>query len=968
MKPIPLLFVFAYLSFGMFSQPAVAQQALVDSLRLALQNHPQQDSNQAHLYYRLAEELRWINTDEAFEYAGKAIEVSLSINHPASLAKSTFIMGRMYSGKGKPDSARYYFKKAIQVSQENDLIKWEARAYGEWSIVEYTTGNDDEAIRLLQAAIPLAEQSKEKSLLGGLYVNIAGIFFQQGEYKKALQYELRGYRLFLEDPDHRISGIMSNIGQEYGALGQNDSALYYMHKAVEEAYKWNDSAGIAYGYSCLGDQFKETGNGDSAFAYYQKALFYYNAIGHLDPQVGGMYGSMGETLLAKNQFEEALIYLKKSEEILEEAQYLDQLQYTFKSLSETYRALGNTEMAYQYLAKYSTLHDTLTAIAKTNATAELERKFSIAQKEKEIELLNKDNLLQEEEAKQQRLLKNIFIGGAALLLLVAFLLLNRYRLKQQAAAQLEEKNKLIEREKQRAEQSEKFKSQFLANMSHEIRTPLNAISGFTHLLFDVNDENKRLQYLNAIKKSSDNLMVVINDVLDLSKLEAGKMELKKNPFRLTELLHFIYESFQLKAAEKKLEWKIEQSENLTEYVSGDAPRLTQVLMNLAGNAFKFTGRGAVRLQATAEPGGFIRFAVTDSGPGIAASQMRNVFESFVQADAGDRHQSGGTGLGLTISRNLVALMGGTLQVISEEGKGAVFFFSIPLEAANENEWLRHQQRELIYEEDLGEELEGIQVLAAEDNEYNRLLLSDTLKKFIPRVNLSVFNDGKELTDWLQQPESRLAEQATVVLLDVQMPRLDGYETAKFIRGQLPAPAKNLPIIALTASVIRSDLDRCMQAGMNAYVPKPFSAAELLTKMLRVLEKTVPVSSPHSTPILSEEIPAGSTHIRLEVLKKLVGNDEEEIQRHLQLFNEMIPARLTLISEALELEDFDAVRKLVHVMKPQLAGLGLHHIRQLAESIETNFHREEKIRQEAVLVLKYGQQAVEEVRHELGIII
>lgn len=961
----------------MLAGSAMAQNKLADSLRISLEQHPAADTMRAYIIMRLSEELLNLDRVESIRLAREGVQLAYKINHTPSIYRACFIMGKAYSQTEYDDSGRIYLERGALAAQESGNLVWEVKCLAQIGISELIKGNYEESLRFFQSAIPAAEKSGSPRMLASIYSNIAGIFFHQEDYRKSLEYELKGYELFKQIEDVQIVLALANTGQSYGALGKHDSAVYYMKMAVEKAILYEDSGELAYALACLGDEFSEIKQIDSALYYYQSALVIYEVLGFEGEEVGGLYGGLAEAFFQKKDYAAALEYYKKSEIILEAADYKDQLEYTLKGMSDSYAATGDYKNAWMYMQKYSALHDTLNAIARTEATSELERKFNLSRKEQEIELLNKEKLLQEKEVTQQRLLKNLFIGSAVLLLLLAFLLFNRYQIKQRTSAQLEHQNKIIQEEKkraeisqQRAEQSEAFKSQFLANMSHEIRTPMNAISGFTHLLFDEDNEEKRLQYLNAIRKSTDNLLLLINDILDLSKLEAGKMQIVKSPFRIQDVATFIYDSFKLKAAEKKIAWKVETGD-CPPVLEGDEPRIIQVLMNLVGNAMKFTDAGVVSLTinklpapepAHADTSCLVEFAVTDSGRGIPKEQLESIFESFTQATGTNQARFGGTGLGLTITRNLVTLMQGNLQVSSEEGQGSRFAVAIPFMTATDEQWHQHHQKELVYEEDLGEQMSGISILVAEDNEYNQLLISDTLKKYVPGVKVDMVSNGQQLLAILPSAHFDL------ILMDVQMPELDGYETTRFIRNELN---NEIPIIALTASVIRTDIDKCLQAGMNLYVPKPFTAGELLNAISQLVRGFSVTALKNGSELQPQHttVPTVNSYrwINLEHLHTLVSGDAMQLERYLRLFNELIPARLSILKAALESEDYLTVRKTVHVMKPQMSSVGLIKAKKLAESIESNYHREHRIKAEAEELMQDCANALEEVRNELGLL-
>ncbi|MEO6167586.1 MAG: ATP-binding protein [Chitinophagales bacterium] len=449
------------------------------------------------------------------------------------------------------------------------------------------------------------------------------------------------------------------------------------------------------------------------------------------------------------------------------------------------------------------------------------------------------------------------------------------------------------------------------------------------------------------------------------------MQLEKLPFRLREVAGFIYETFQLKACDKNLQWKIETGSDVPSMVMGDSARLTQVLMNLVGNAMKFTDKGTVELAVTASQSATenlqpescrVHFKITDTGTGISKDQLEKIFENFVQADDNHKKQ-GGTGLGLSFSKNLVQLMNGKLLVKSEIGKGSEFSFSIPVEIATDQQWQEHHRKELVYEEDLGEEFHDINILIAEDNEYKQLLIADTLKKFIPGVKIEMVNNGKELL-------ARLRDQNhEIILMDVQMPVMDGYEATAVIRNQLMS---RIPIIALTASVIKTDIEKCLAAGMNSYVPKPFSSKELLSVMAGLLGKNI-----NARMVAKKEIPMPFEHpsntftyrwIKLDSLHQLVSGDPVQVNRYLKLFHELIPIRMAALKEALQKQDYLTIRKTVHVMKPQMASVGLERAKKLAENIESNYHREERIAADVTELMNDCAAALEEVRHELSLIL
>jgi PAS domain S-box-containing protein len=369
------------------------------------------------------------------------------------------------------------------------------------------------------------------------------------------------------------------------------------------------------------------------------------------------------------------------------------------------------------------------------------------------------------------------------------------------------------------------KSQFLANMSHEIRTPLHAISGLTRLLEDtpVTEEQKKL--ISGLNSSSEGLLGIVNDILDFSKIEAGQMELNETEFSLDDLVKKVFDAFEYRAEEKELKLKLIYDESLRFSIHGDNIRLRQVLVNLMSNAIKFTQKGQVtveiRMIKSTKNTCTVKFKVSDTGIGIADDNIKRIFQSFQQVDTGTTRNYGGTGLGLPISRQLVELMGGKLEVKSEKGKGSEFFFTLIFKKTI-NITLPDEQAPT---ESTTIGLEGISVLIVEDNQFNQFIAKSTLEKW--RMVVEVANNGKEALEKLK------ANSFQIVLMDLQMPEMGGLEATRKIRMELKL---DIPIIALTANAVKGVIDECISAGMNDYIPKPFKPEVLAKKIKDLTDK------------------------------------------------------------------------------------------------------------------------------------
>ncbi len=419
------------------------------------------------------------------------------------------------------------------------------------------------------------------------------------------------------------------------------------------------------------------------------------------------------------------------------------------------------------------------------------------------------------------------IGTFALLLIMAIVFYNRYRVrnferqKRKLEETVKERTKELNAQKERAERSERFKEQFLANMSHEIRTPMHAISGMTDILIRNEHLTPQEKFLNAIQQSSRNLLVILNDILDLSKIEAGKIEVENIPMNLSKVIGNEVDVLRPKAEEKGLALETSFDETIPENIKGDPTRLSQILLNLVGNAIKFTEKGKVRILISRQ-GDVLKFAVEDSGIGIPEDQLVRVFGSFEQVNESITRKYGGTGLGLSITKQLVELQKGRIWVESQEGIGSTFFFELPFVAVQAGE----QLQDGISPEQLNEmatSLKEVKILLAEDNAFNVMVASDDLEYYIPDVQIGFAENGKEAIMEFQNGKYDL------ILMDIQMPEVSGYDASRAIRVLEQESETNnpIPIIAMTASLLKSEIQQCYDAGMDSYIPKPYKIEELI---------------------------------------------------------------------------------------------------------------------------------------------
>ena len=471
----------------------------------------------------------------------------------------------------------------------------------------------------------------------------------------------------------------------------------------------------------------------------------------------------------------------------------------------------------------------------------------------------------------------------------------------------------LKQAKKTAEDSKSLQEQFLANMSHEIRTPMNGIQGMTDLLLDTPLTENQHDFAKTIKRSANNLVVIINDILDFSKIKAGKLTIENIDFDLNEVVTNISAVFNHRIKEKGLAFSINVDENIPPTLKGDPYRLNQILVNLIGNALKFTHEGSVvvsiSLKEKNKQGIILNFSVLDTGIGIKNDKLNEIFESFTQASVETSRKYGGSGLGLSITKQLVEIQNGNISVESRENEGTIFHFSISFGYSKSNRKLFFKGKKL---KDYHGFLEGKRFLVAEDNKVNQKVIENVLQKAGAVADIA--NNGLEAIHYLKKNIAY-----DVIIMDLQMPEMDGYAATKFIRNVMNL---STPIIAMTASALKGEKSKCIQIGMNDYLTKPFEFSFFYERINSLLaQKKV-------DEIIEEAVEHSATELfDLSMLEEL--DDNEYLSQMIEIFLTMTPQELHEMEEQLDNDEFEKIYRTAHKLK---SSTGLMKADKLYEAL------------------------------------
>ena len=490
-----------------------------------------------------------------------------------------------------------------------------------------------------------------------------------------------------------------------------------------------------------------------------------------------------------------------------------------------------------------------------------------------------------------------------------------WRLSKKQGDALKEKQ-LLNEEVEKIRNSLLEQEKFLAYTSHELRTPLNAIAGGSVLLGKTTLDERQQKYINTIQSSVDATLLIVNDILDLSKIDSNMVEVRPVEFMITEVLNGIKHILRYRAESKGIQFDVEFVDEIPAVIKGDSKHLNQILINLSTNAVKFTdiGKVTIRISKVSETDTnlTLRFDVEDTGKGIRKSNLATIFNQYEQESRHTIKHEGGTGLGLAITKKLVELQHGKIWVDSQYLQGTTFSVEIAYEKVTNAKFVSKEQ-----DKEQFKKLDKVKILIVDDNAINREILHDLLLDVNPTIEMVMAENGEVAIAKMHN------NSFDIILLDIQMPKKNGYETAEHIRKNMKYPVSETPIIAMTAHALESVAESCFKAGMNDYISKPIDMSYLTNKMNKLLEKkrrTTETLNKYKT-------------IDLEHLKELTKDNKDRILKYIGIFLQNLPDELDVLKKHAVAKDYNSIRESLHKLKGITAYMGTKKLSSLFNSPE-----------------------------------
>ncbi|MEP5338277.1 MAG: ATP-binding protein [Algibacter sp.] len=743
--------------------------------------------------------------------------------------------------RGNYNMALGYIEEYIEYSEELGYKKEVANGLYQKAIIFQDKGSSEESLKIYYEIVKIYQDVKDVFGEATTLNAIGETLKESKKINEALSYYDKALKIFeqLEDKTE-IANCHYNIGDTYLLLENYNEALDFFNKALRLDAELGSKWGMAYDYESLGKVSSLQGNYKNALGYHEKALGLREQLNQ-KRELSMSYFEIGKNNFKLKNYKLAENFLNKSLTISEKIGNKEMSKDNYKLFSQLYSVTKDYKKALDFSTKLLEVKDSLYNKTKSQQIEELQAKFDSEKKESAIVTLEKDAEIKNLKLKRQTTLRNIVIGVMLISVLMFFIFFKRFKYRQQLKQEELEKKQLIasadaeKKQNEELKKIDKLKDEFLANTSHELRTPLNGIIGLSESLKDgVAGELslKAIENLDMITNSGKRLSYLVNDILDFSKLKNKDLILSQHPIDIYPIINLVIKMSGVFTKGKSLSIINSIPKNVS-LIDADENRLQQIFYNLIGNAIKFSENGKIEIRAD-QKDKMLSISISDTGIGIPKDKLETIFKSFEQADGSTEREYGGTGLGLSVTKQLVELHGGTIKVISELGKGSTFSFTIPISSEKRedispksqnlsNQNVQNLGHDFVTdkEEFISKNESNIKILIVDDEPVNRRVLENHLT--VAGYGVVEVNSGKEALNLIDKDYK-----FDLILLDIMMPSMSGYEVCETIRKKYIT--SELPIILLTAKNRVSDLVAGFNVGANDYLTKPFSKNELLSRI------------------------------------------------------------------------------------------------------------------------------------------
>jgi signal transduction histidine kinase/ActR/RegA family two-component response regulator len=820
----------ACLFLGVFLTPggANSQQGVVDELEPILETLTARTESRVDILLRLATAYLFVQPPTARNYANEAIEISLAIDYDVGLINGYRLLGLSYHYEGNYQQDIIFLSRAFELGvgvAPESLIAETLRNMGThyYYISEY-----GEALDHFLDAKERATQAGDDEVLAKVHFSIADVFIAIENYDEAKANLDQAFGFFQDQNNTQgLAAVYDSYGKLYEVRGEYRLADEYYRRGLVLNQQIGSLSGQSSGFIGLASVSEAVGDLQEARDYLEKAMPVIELTGDIDIKTLA-YAQYGRLLLKLEEFDRARGFLNEALSMAIETGSRLQEMSVHEALAVVAEVQGQYQQALYHVREQYRLRDIIYPQDYSQSVAQVQAQYIAERRESEINQLRVAQTMSELEAERDQARFNAAVATVIFVLFLSAFLWTRYRTKSQSERQIAAHNTELVRIGRKLERANRVKSDFLANTSHEIRTPLNGIIGMTTLLRNSDMDEKQRARLKAIEDSGHKLLELVNDLLDLSKIEAGKIEMGLEWLDLRKILKNEAIIWKEMARSKGLGFELNIDPKIPSSVCGTRPRLSQVLNNLVGNAVKFTTDGSIRIMVELVGNGRddveIKFCVIDTGVGISDKHKIELFERFSQIDTSATRQFQGTGLGLAICRDLVELMDGRIGVESEEGEGSCFWILLPFKVGSEDRLASEPPTPSKHHNFDTPSISGLRILVAEDNEINQRVVCGMLEYMGHETGVAA--DGREAFDKAKSGDY------DVVFMDIQMPGIDGEMATKLIR-ESDREFSKIPIVAVTANAMVGDREKYLAYGMNDYLAKPIDMEDLRAVIARM---------------------------------------------------------------------------------------------------------------------------------------